>query len=487
MRTTFSADRAAKATTDVLAVLVPVGRLSGALADLDAADAFGGALAGAARDDGFEGRIGTSFAVPGLGHVPAKRVVLVGVGSGSESDLRAGCGNLGKLVREKGAKTVAVVSPEAAISTDALSLTIEAFAEGNYRFDKYKPAAQRKAATDELCFYGVAENARAVATALALAAGQELARNLVNEPAAEIYPDTLAAVAESLAGGEVSVVASLGFAEIQAKGMGGIVGVGQGSARKPRFVHLRYEPAGGAKAHVALVGKGVTFDSGGLSIKPNDGMLTMRCDMAGAAAVIGTMKAIAATRPNVRVDVIFGAVENMPSSNAYKLGDILKMYSGKRVEIHNTDAEGRLVLADCLHYASELKPDVVVDLATLTGAAVVALGDWYSALYSRENSTAVQLLAAAERSGEGAWRMPLPDLYRDKIKAEWGETKNTGGRAAGSITAALFLSDFVTTPKWVHIDIAGPAFMDSPLLHYVQGGTGTMVRTLSRWIEGLGQ
>jgi leucyl aminopeptidase len=241
-------------------------------------------------------------------------------------------------------------------------------------------------------------------------------------------------------------VASLGFAEIQARGMGGIVGVGQGSARKPRFVHLRYEPAGGAKAHVALVGKGVTFDSGGLSIKPSDGMLTMRCDMAGAAAVIGTMKAIAATRPNVRVDVIFGAVENMPSSNAYKLGDILTMYSGKRVEIHNTDAEGRLVLADCLHYASELKPDVVVDLATLTGAAVVALGDWYSALYSREESTAAGLLAAADRSGEGAWRMPLPDLYRDKIKAEWGETKNTGGRAAGSITAALFLSDFVTSP-----------------------------------------
>ncbi len=486
MRTSFSSDRAAKTAADVLAVFVPAGRVAGCLADLDATDAYAGSLAGAARDDGFEGRPASTFVLPGLGRVAAKRVVLVGAGAGSASDLRGAAGALGKLVREKGARKVAVLSPEAAIAGETLSLMIEAFAEGNYRFDKYKPVAQRKAAAEELCFVGVAADAAAVATAEALAAGQELARNLVNEPAAEIYPDTLAAVAESLQGGEVSVVASLGFAEIQAKGMGGIVGVGQGSARKPRFVHLRYEPAGGAKAHVALVGKGVTFDSGGLSIKPSDGMLTMRCDMAGAAAVIGTMKAIAATRPNVRVDVIFGAVENMPSSNAYKLGDILTMYSGKRVEIHNTDAEGRLVLADCLHYASELKPDVVVDLATLTGAAVVALGDWYSALYSREDSTAAGLLGAAERSGEGAWRMPLPDLYRDKIKAEWGETKNTGGRAAGSITAALFLSDFVTTPKWAHIDIAGPAFMDSPLLHYVQGGTGIMVRTLTRWITSLG-
>jgi leucyl aminopeptidase len=381
---------------------------------------------------------------------------------------------------------VAVASAEANLAP-ALSLMIEAFAEGNYRFDKYKPAAQRKAAAETLTFVGVAEDAGAVAHALALAAGQELARNLVNEPAAEVYPDSIAAVAEGLAGPDVSVVASWDFAKIQAEKMGGIVGVGQGSDRKPRFVHLRYEPAGGApKAHIALVGKGVTFDSGGLSLKPSDGMLTMRCDMAGAAAVIGAMKAISAVKPNVRVDVIFGAVENMPSGNAYKLGDILTMYSGKRVEIHNTDAEGRLVLADCLHYASQLKPDAVVDLATLTGAAVVALGEWYSALYSREESVAKGLLGAAETSGEAAWRMPLPDLYRDKIKAEWGETKNTGGRNAGSITAALFLSDFVTTPKWAHVDIAGPAFLDSPLLHYVQGGTGTMVRTLTRWIEGLG-
>ena len=274
---------------------------------------------------------------------------------------------------------------------------------------------------------------------------------------------------------------------IKAKGMGGIYGVGQGSDRPPRFVHARYEPKGGAKAHVAIIGKGVTFDSGGLSLKPNDGMLTMRCDMAGAAAVIGTLKAISSIQPNVRVDVIFGAAENMPSGNSYKLGDILKMYNGKTVEIHNTDAEGRLVLADCLTYASELKPDAVIDLATLTGAAVIALGDWYSAVYTRSDELNGQLQAAATNAHEGMWRMPLPDLYKEKLKAEWGDLKNVGGRAGGSITAALFLSEFVTVDKWCHIDIAGPAFMDSALMHFVPGGTGTMVRTLTRWIERLGE
>jgi leucyl aminopeptidase len=198
------------------------------------------------------------------------------------------------------------------------------------------------------------------------------------------------------------------------------------------------------------------------------------------------MKAISAIQPDVTVDAIFGAVENMPSGNSYKLGDILRMYNGKRVEIHNTDAEGRLVLADCLGYASELKPDAVVDLATLTGAAVIALGDWYSAVYSRSDELASQLLGAAHAASEGAWRMPLPELYMEKLKAEWGDLKNVGGRAGGSITAALFLQEFVTVPKWAHIDIAGPAFLDAPLMHYVPGGTGTMVRSLVRWIEGLG-
>lgn len=486
MSVTFSAESATSIVADLLVVFVPMGKVPATIAELDASGHFAGSLAAAVADEGFDGRQSGVFMLPSLGRIAGKRVLLVGTGAGSTDNIRAAAGIAGTQARNKSAKKVALSLPGAQVGPLEISLIIEAFAEGNYRFDKYKPESQRKAPCTSLSFVGIAADAVTAANAVALAAGQALARDLVNEPAAEIYPESLAKVAESLASDRVSVIV-LGEEAIREKGMGGITGVGQGSDRPARFVHMTYTPPGPAKSHIVLVGKGVTFDSGGLSLKPNEGMLTMRCDMAGAAAVIGTMKAIAALKPNVRVDVIFGAVENMPSGRSYKLGDILKMYNGKRVEIHNTDAEGRLVLADCLAYASELKPDAIVDLATLTGAAVVALGDWYSALYSREDSLAGQIAGAAAVSGEAVWRMPLPDLYRDKIRAEWGETKNTGGRAAGSITAALFLSDFVTTAKWAHIDIAGPAFMDSPLLHYVQGGTGIMVRSLSRWIVAQGQ
>jgi leucyl aminopeptidase len=231
------------------------------------------------------------------------------------------------------------------------------------------------------------------------------------------------------------------------------------------------------------VGKGVTFDSGGLSLKSSGGMQTMRCDMAGSAAVLGAFKAIKALRPDVEVHGIIGAVENMCAANSYKLGDILTMYNGKTVEVHNTDAEGRLVLADCLTYGSKLGLDYIVDLATLTGACVVALGEYYSGLFTNENELASDLLNAAESSGEGLWRMPLPDFYKEKLKADWGHIKNVGGRSAGSITAALFLSEFVTDTKWAHIDIAGPAFLDKGFRHFSTGGTGAMVESLTEWIS----
>lgn len=470
---------------DLLVVLVSTSSLAAALAALDGAPGYGGALAPALQDEDFTGKPGSTVMLAGLGKVPARRVLFVGAGAGGVGELHAAAGVAGNQSRNKGAKSVGLCAPGLAVAADGLRALVEGFSEGNYRFDRYKSESARKAAAETLSFLGIAADPGAVSRGSASAVGQALARDLVNEPAAVVYPESLAAVAVGLATPEVTVTV-LDEVQIREKGMGGITGVGQGSDRPPRFVHLRYTPAGASKAHVALVGKGVTFDSGGLSLKPSDGMLTMRCDMAGAAAVIGTMKAVAALRPAVTVDVIFGAVENMPSGKSYKLGDILNMYNGKKVEIHNTDAEGRLVLADCLSYASELKPDAVVDLATLTGAAVIALGDWYSALYSRSDELAGQLLGAAQSAGEGAWRMPLPELYMDKLKAEWGDLKNVGGRAGGSITAALFLQEFVTVPKWAHIDIAGPAFLDAPLMHYVPGGTGTMVRSLVRWIEGLG-
>jgi leucyl aminopeptidase len=488
MNISFSSADLSSLAVDILVVGVlseaaSAGNLASSLSALDAPAAFNGALQAAARDEEFTGRTNSTLLLSSLGHCKAKRVLLVGVGSGAPNELRAAAGVVGYQARIKGAKSLALAFPGAAGS---LRVILEALSEGNYRFDKYKSEAFKKAGLESITLAGVeasTSNQAAIATAEATIAGQKLTRDLVNEPAAEIYPESLAAVASGLAGEHLTVTV-WDEKTIREKGMGGIAAVGQASSRPPRFIHISWNPPG-ATEHIALVGKGVTFDSGGLSLKSNENMLTMRCDMGGAASVIGIMKTISILKPKVRVDGIVGAVENMPGSNAYKLGDILKFYNGKRAEIHNTDAEGRLVLADCLAYASELKPGSIVDLATLTGAAVIALGDWYTAMYTRSDDLSNAIVTHAADAGDGVWRMPLVELYRDKLKSDFADLKNVGGRAGGSITAALFLSEFVRCDKWAHLDIAGPAFLEAPLLHFAPGGTGTMVRTLVRWVEGL--
>lgn len=484
MNFVFSDANLTTLSLDVLAVGVPAGQISQALDSLDSAAGFNGALKTLVADEDFKAKAGSVLSLPTLGRIAARRLLLVGLGDGKDQQLRYAAGMAGSQARTRGARSVGLAFPTMSLTEDQVRAVAEAVAEGNYRFDKYKAEASRKASIETLTFAGAGFAVGAISRAEAAIEGQQLTRDLVNEPAAEIYPETLAKVAASLEN-EHMMVTVWDEVLIREKGMGGITAVGQGSVRPPRFVHMRYVPTGTPKAHIALVGKGVTFDSGGLSLKPSDSMITMRCDMAGAAAVIGVMKAISKMAPQVQVEGIFGAVENMPSGNSYKLGDVLKMYNGKRIEIHNTDAEGRLVLADCLSYASELKPQYIVDLATLTGAAVVALGDWYTALYSRSDEFASTLLGSANTAGEGLWRMPLADLYMDKLKSDFADMKNVGNRWGGSITAALFLSEFVKCDKWAHLDIAGPAFLDSSLMHYAPGGTGTMVRTLLRWIESI--
>jgi leucyl aminopeptidase len=359
---------------------------------------------------------------------------------------------------------------------------LEGFGAGNYRFDQYKPESDRKAAIEQLTVLGPTDSS-VIATAQALIDGTSMARDLVNETPAELYPETMADAARSLASEQLTVDV-WDVDRLREAGMGGILAVGQGSSRPPRMIHLIYQPRGESRGSIALVGKGVTFDAGGLSLKSTTGMLTMRCDMAGGATVIGAMRAIRDLAPDVTVHGIVGAAENMPSADAYKLGDVLRIHNGKTVEVHNTDAEGRLVLADCLSFASGLGVDQVVDLATLTGACVVALGGYYSGLFTRDESLANHLLQAASGAGEGLWRMPLPEHYRDKLKADWAQVKNVGGKEAGAITAALFLSEFVDGPAWAHIDIAGPAFTDKKFRHLAPGGTGAMVPSLARWICG---
>jgi len=476
MNITIASQNLTETTADLLAVAVTDDNRDSMLAALDTA--LSGQLLSTMGSDEFKAKAGASASYATFGAIASGRLVVIGLGNGDASSIQQAAGKAGTLARSHGAKTVALAMGD--LDEAQSQLAIEGFIAGTYRFDKYKPEDGRKSHVDTLTLVGTASGS-GVTRGQAVGEGQSLARDLVNEPADAIYPETLADVALGLAN-EHMTVEVWDDHKIEAEGMGGIMGVGRGSVRKPRFIHMKYTPSGTPRKKIALVGKGVTFDAGGYSLKPSSGMLTMRCDMAGSAAVIGAMRAIRDMQPDVEVHGIVGAVENLVSGNAYKLGDILDMYSGKKVEIHNTDAEGRLVLADCLTYASKLDVDTIVDLATLTGAAVVALGDHYVAMFTKDGDLSSDLLSSAAEAGEDMWPMPLPEHYKAQLKAEWGEIKNVGGRAGGCITAALFLSEFVDGPKWAHIDIAGPAFLDKGFRHFAPGGTGSMVPTLARWV-----
>jgi leucyl aminopeptidase len=477
MQIRLSPQALADISCDALAVGVPAEGLDDAIAALEGA--FDGQLGTALATEDFKGKAAQVASYATFGRMGAARLFLVGTGEGDAAGVQQAAGMAGNAARKIGAETVALSL--GALDSSLTQRVIEAFHSGNYRFDKYKPETDRKRRTAELVLLGDADSG-IVAAATAVSTGRELARNLVNEPAAAIYPETLAQAARDIAGDRLTVEV-WDETRIREAGMGGITGVGQGSEQPARFIHMRYTPDGTPRRKVALVGKGVTFDAGGYSLKPSASMQTMRCDMAGGAAVIGAMRAIRDLAPDVEVHGIVGAVENLVSGRAYKLGDVLNMYNGKTVEIHNTDAEGRLVLADCLAYASELDVEAIIDLATLTGACVVALGDHYVGMFTKADDLANDIQGSADAAGEAIWRLPLPDHYKELLKADWASIKNVGGRAGGAITAALFLSEFVDGPEWAHLDIAGPAFLEKGWRQWAPGGTGSMVSTLCRWVS----
>jgi leucyl aminopeptidase len=307
----------------------------------------------------------------------------------------------------------------------------------------------------------------------------------VNEPAGALTPSRFAERAVELAERTGLGVRVLDEAQIREERMGAFLGVAQGSEEPPRFIELTYEPAGRARGHVALVGKGITFDSGGLSIKSADGMTTMKTDMGGGAAVIAAMSTLPALRVRTRVTAYVPATENMPSGRAVKPGDVLRARSGKTIEVLNTDAEGRLVLADALSMAVEARPDAIVDVATLTGAQVVALGKKVAGLMGNHEGLVAQVRAAADRAGEPVWPLPLPDDYRCQIDSEIADVKNIGNPAqAGTLIGGLFLKEFVGDVPWAHLDIAGPARADADEDYMVRGGTGFGVRTLVELVDG---
>jgi len=313
--------------------------------------------------------------------------------------------------------------------------------------------------------------------------GVYLTRDVVTEPPNVLYPETLAARCKELE--ELGVVVEILNEKKMAKlGMGALLGVGQGSVRESFLVTMRWDGGPKNKAPVAFVGKGVTFDTGGISLKPGPGMEEMKWDMGGSGTVLGLMKALAGRKAKVNAVGVVGLVENMPDGNAQRPGDVVTSMSGQTIEIHNTDAEGRLVLADALWYTQqEFKPQAMIDLATLTGAILIALGNEYAGLFSNDDTLSAQLISAGQASGEPVWRMPLGDAYDKLLNSDCADMKNIGGRNAGSITAAQFLQRFVKDTTWAHLDIAGMAWSSKDRPTVPKGATGYGVRLLDRFVS----
>jgi len=369
-----------------------------------------------------------------------------------------------------------------------LAAAAQALAEGSllglYRFLQYRTnlSDQERTEVDELIITSSERDPaieRGASAGAAIARGVILARDLANGPGNDITPAKLAEAALAIGEHTGIRVSVLGLDELKAQGFGGIIGVGQGSAQPPRFIILEYGTKQAGIPTICLVGKGITFDTGGISIKPADKMDEMKMDMGGGAAVLGTMQAIGELKLPVHAVGLVAAAENMPSSTAYKPGDILKTLSGKTIEVINTDAEGRIVLADALYYAQRYQPDGIIDLATLTGAIVVALGTHVTGIMSNSDALAERILQAGEATGERAWRLPLWESYSENMKSEIADIKNTGGRYGGAINAAAFLEHFVGDYPWVHMDIAGTAWTDQkPKAYTPKGATGVGVRLL---------
>jgi leucyl aminopeptidase len=397
---------------------------------------------------------------------------------------------------KSGAKSVGFIAPTlgAARELGLVQMTVEGLHLGTYRFNRYLTSedGKRPHSLAKFGFLGdgkakkpSAAQARAFDTAVArgrvIASAVNHARDLINEPAAAATPSALAADAQAIAKkhkGSVSVTV-LDAKKCAELGMGMFLAVGQGSDQEPRFIHLTYKPAKKAKKRICLVGKGVTFDSGGYSLKPSNAMEDMKVDMSGAAAVISAMDAIATLGSDHEVHALAACCENLVSGRAYKLGDVLKSMDGTTVEINNTDAEGRLTLGDALTYArSKIQPDELFDFATLTGACIIALGPYTAGVMSEHEGLVRNWLSTADRTGEDMWRLPLNSRLREQLKSSIADMRNTGDRYGGAITAGLFLKTFAKDTPWVHVDIAGPASTSTPRPSQPKGGTGFAVATI---------
>jgi leucyl aminopeptidase len=442
----------------------------------------------------FKGRPDEQLAILAPPGIDAARILLIGLGKAdalNAATLLAIGGRIAAALNSAGEHAGSVAVDEIAgaqISTGEMAAHLAQGARLRaYRFDKYRTREkpEQKQTLKRLSF--MLEDHAAAKKAFdpleKIAEGVALTRDLVSEPANVIYPVTLAERAKKLADLGVHVEV-LGEKQMKKLGMGALLGVGQGSAQESQLVIMQWRGAANAKQRpIAFVGKGITFDTGGISIKPAQGMEDMKWDMAGAGTVIGLMHALAARKAKVNVVGIVAAAENMPSGTAQRPGDIVTSLSGQTIEVINTDAEGRLVLADALWYCQEqFKPQAVVDLATLTGAVIVALGNVHGGLFSNNDTLAERLAAAGKATGELLWRLPLADAYDKQINSDAADMKNVGGRNGGSITAAQFLQRFIKDTPWAHLDIAGMAWSDKDAPTVPKGATAFGVRLLERLV-----
>jgi leucyl aminopeptidase len=481
-----------EASSDVIAVLVGAPyetKKTGLSKPLDAFDRqLRGALAEALKGDEFKAKRDQTMSVATLGRLKAKKFTVVGggsLGSAKAADVRTTFSKIAKHAVSEKAKSLTVFVPSEWLAH--AQFIAEGLELGAYRFTKYmtgdrKPKAELTTVTLVTTETFGATEKKAIDRGQTIATSVNVSRDLSNEPPNVIFPMSFAKFAQDMSK-ELGLKATvLDFKEIKKRGMGLLQAVGQGSVNEPCMVHLEYKPAN-PKQRLIFVGKGITFDTGGISIKPSAGMQEMKHDMSGAANIVGLMRAVALLKPEVEVHGIIPLAENMPDGNAYRPGDIWMSYEGKSVEIINTDAEGRLILADALTYAHKLKPDFLVDNATLTGACVVALGTTASGWYASNADAAAIFNTAVEGSGEQMWRMPLLEELKDQLKSEVADLKHTGDRFGGSISATLFLREFIgETKNWVHCDIAGPAMADRTFRWDPKGGTGHGVLTFVQMV-----
>ena len=424
-----------------------------------------------------------------VGGVAATRVLLAGAGKAEKFDpaeMRKLAGAAVRHLKSKAVKSIAMALDPEHASADFASAAVEGAILGEYEPDRYKTDDGEKKSVDRFTVVAAGDDLEdAVTRGRIVAEAQNFARALVNEPANLLTPSKVAEAARSMASEYGLECQVLDSERMELLGMGALLGVARGSAEPPALVVIRYRPREGkSTSHLGLVGKGVTFDSGGISIKPADGMEKMKYDMAGGAAMLGAMRAIAQLKPAIAVTAFIPCVENMPGSRAQRPGDIVTAMSGKTIEVINTDAEGRLILADALTYARKQGCTHLVDAATLTGAVVVALGHLNVGLFANDDGMRERVLGAAKSAGERMWPMPLEDDYKDYLKSAFADLANVGGRWGGAITAAMFLKEFAEDTPWVHLDIAGTAWLDESKPFLAKGPTGLPVRTLVRLAMG---